>query len=58
MLVNRHLEKLQEQRGYDTSIKDKLRLPKVTRNWDKPRTNYAVNDFNSLNKDITSVDNI
>ena len=41
---------------HNTRNKDKLRLPKVKRNWEKRRINYqAVNDWNSLDSEIRNV---
>ena len=54
-LVNRDLDLLRHegQHTYNTRNKDKLRIPFAKRQWGRQRTAFqAVNDFNSLNRDI------
>jgi hypothetical protein len=54
-----NLEMHQEHHEHKRRNKDKLRLPKSTRNWGKQRISYhAVNDYNILSKDIGNSQNI
>jgi hypothetical protein len=54
-----NLETHQEPHEHNTRNKDKLRLPKITRNWGKQRISYhAVNDYNILSEEIRNSQNI
>lgn len=53
------LETQQDCHGYNTRNKNKLKLPKITRNWGRQRFRYqAADDYNSLSNDIKDSSNI
>ena len=45
--------------NYNTRLKNKLRLPKVKRNWGKYMMNYhAISDWNALDEEIITSESL
>ena len=45
--------------NHNTRVKNKLRLPRVKRNWGKYKVDYhAISDWNLLNEEITTSDSL